>query len=619
MVSARVAAAGLLLLGLPPAVAENPVPVGGEFKVNSFSSRDEDPEISGDGNGGFVVVWSSYVIGASDEIYGQRFDASGKPQGGKFHVNTHTRFPQDYPDVAMGPSGQFVVAWQGSFSDDTSHPTIWARRYDAAGVPQGPPFLVSHATRATTGHPSVAIDGAGNFVVAWQGYAEGDAYFGVSARAFDASGNPRGPDFPVSVDIARMTSNESPAVALEETSGAFVVVWRRTDPTSAPGDLLARRFDAEGQALGAEVVVATQAAVSRRAPAVAADDSGAFVVAWDQDQDVFARRFDAEANPASDAFRVHVYTGGQQRGARVAVNGSGEFVVAWDSVGQDGSAEGVFARAFAADGIPEGEEFQANVYTTGIQHHAAVGVGPAGSFLVVWAGSDHALGDGPGHSVLGRRFGPDAIFADGFESGDLTAWSAAQTDGTDLAVSPLAAMASTPYGLRAAVDDRSGLYVQDDSPRGESRYRARFYVDPSGFDPGEAGGRFRTRIFLAFEEAPMKRLIQVVLRRQAGQYSLAARLRRDDDTRVDTGFSAITAAPHVVELEWNRASFPGADDGTFELWIDDTSVAALSGIDNDARSVDFVRLGALSVKDGASGTLSFDEFVSRRWTFIGSP
>jgi hypothetical protein len=33
--------------------------------------------------------------------------------------------------------------------------------------------------------------------------------------------------------------------------------------------------------------------------------------------------------------------------------------------------------------------------------------------------------------------------------------------------------------------------------------------------------------------------------------------------------------------------------------------------------VDFVRLGALSVKTAASGTLYWDEFESRRASFIG--
>ena len=40
-------------------------------------------------------------------------------------------------------------------------------------------------------------------------------------------------------------------------------------------------------------------------------------------------------------------------------------------------------------------------------------------------------------------------------------------------------------------------------------------------------------------------------------------------------------------------------------------------MDNSLSAVDFVRLGALSVKAGASGTLYWDEFESRRQGEIG--
>ena len=53
------------------------------------------------------------------------------------------------------------------------------------------------------------------------------------------------------------------------------------------------------------------------------------------------------------------------------------------------------------------------------------------------------------------------------------------------------------------------------------------------------------------------------------------------------------------------------------MWIDVASVAQLGGLDNAAGGIDFVRLGALSVKVGASGTLFWDEFESRRETAIG--
>jgi hypothetical protein len=46
-------------------------------------------------------------------------------------------------------------------------------------------------------------------------------------------------------------------------------------------------------------------------------------------------------------------------------------------------------------------------------------------------------------------------------------------------------------------------------------------------------------------------------------------------------------------------------------------VALLEGLDNSVSAVDLVRLGALSIKAGASGTLYLDEFESRRASFIG--
>jgi hypothetical protein len=45
--------------------------------------------------------------------------------------------------------------------------------------------------------------------------------------------------------------------------------------------------------------------------------------------------------------------------------------------------------------------------------------------------------------------------------------------------------------------------------------------------------------------------------------------------------------------------------------------STLTGLDNRATSLDFARLGALSVKVGASGTLRFDEFESRRQDYMG--
>jgi hypothetical protein len=171
---------------------------------------------------------------------------------------------------------------------------------------------------------------------------------------------------------------------------------------------------------------------------------------------------------------------------------------------------------------------------------------------------------------------PDLVFENGFEAGGLSAWRHAvtdetQTDPADLIVSSAAALNSTTLGMEAVVDDTRALYVQDDYPCDEARYRARFYFDPNGFDPGEAELHRRTRTFIAFSESPMRRVAAIVLRRLSGQYAVMGRARGDDNVQHDTGFFAISDGPHSIEIDLVRATNADSLDGAFELYIDGVS------------------------------------------------
>jgi hypothetical protein len=118
---------------------------------------------------------------------------------------------------------------------------------------------------------------------------------------------------------------------------------------------------------------------------------------------------------------------------------------------------------------------------------------------------------------------------------------------------------------------------------------------------------------VAFDETPQaRRIVAVVLRRLGGAYALRARARLDDNSQADTPFVPIAPGAHAVELDWQRASGADAADGRLEMWIDGAPAAAISGLDASAGGVDFVRLGAISVKPAANGVLYFDEFESRR-------
>ena len=167
------------------------------------------------------------------------------------------------------------------------------------------------------------------------------------------------------------------------------------------------------------------------------------------------------------------------------------------------------------------------------------------------------------------------------------------------------------------MDDANPLFVQDDTPSAETRYRVRFYLDPNNFDPGEADGKRRVRVFIAFSGAS-QRVVTLVLRRLGGVYSLQARTRRDDGTRADTGFFDISNAPHFVEFDWRRATVAGANDGALLFYIDDTPLSNLSGLDNDGSTVESARLGVMTIKTpAAGGTLLFDQYESRRIRYIG--
>src|SRR3546814_18947425 len=54
-----------------------------------------------------------------------------------------------------------------SDGQDGSVDGVYARRYDAQGMPRGGEFLVNVTTRNRQYAPRIAIDGSGGFVVVW--------------------------------------------------------------------------------------------------------------------------------------------------------------------------------------------------------------------------------------------------------------------------------------------------------------------------------------------------------------------------------------------------------------------------------------------------------------------
>ncbi|MCI0551693.1 MAG: metallophosphoesterase [Anaerolineae bacterium] len=207
----------------------------------------------------------------------------------------------------------------------------------------------------------------------------------------------------------------------------------------------------------------------------------------------------------------------------------------------------------------------------------------------------------------------DLIFADGFESGNLSAWTSSSTDLGDLSVSTAAALIGI-QGLRALIDDSNTIYVTDDRPITEPRYRARFYFDPNSIPMASGDAHF---IFKGFVGTSTE-VLRVEFRQFSGAYQLRAALLNDSSTWINTNWFAISDAAHSIELDWQAATAAGANNGSLTLWIDGVQQQVLTGVDNDTRRIDRARLGALTGIDaGTRGTYYFDAFESRRQNYIG--
>ncbi|MBL8675542.1 MAG: hypothetical protein JNL07_11680, partial [Rhodospirillales bacterium] len=241
--------------------------------------------------------------------------------------------------------GGFTVFWRSVTGFGSS---IVARDFNAAGVAQDgfDTGVGGYPGIATQQDAAVAALSDGRLVVAWTetNAAHGDgASSAVMVQLRYAGSTPVGA--PVVVNTTTAGAQTLAAVA-GLSGGGFVVVW--TDGSATGGDtsswaIRGQIFAANGTAVGGEFLVNTTTADAQYQPTVTALADGGFVVSWEDysqnatnSADILARRFDAAGVAIGAEFRVNAFTPGGQLAADSALLSDGRFIVAW----QDGSAVG---------------------------------------------------------------------------------------------------------------------------------------------------------------------------------------------------------------------------------------------------------------------------------------
>jgi hypothetical protein len=207
--------------------------VGGEFIINTTRTRTQAfPVVAALANGGFVVAWSSDAPDGNSDIYGQRYAANGAKAGTEIKITNIAGKSENAPSIAALHGGGFVVAWTGD-----PQATVYARRFTAAGLPNGAAFMVGQSNYGWWEPLGLTVLDDDRFLVAWGKGQVGNIY----ARVFGRTAASDGGEFRVNTPTAAFTQNLRPAaVALSERN--VFLMWEK-HPSGRPSQVLLRRLD----------------------------------------------------------------------------------------------------------------------------------------------------------------------------------------------------------------------------------------------------------------------------------------------------------------------------------------------------------------------------------------
>lgn len=201
----------------------------------------------------------------------------------------------------------------------------------------------------------------------------------------------------------------------------------------------------------------------------------------------------------------------------------------------------------------------------------------------------------------------DTYFSDGFESGDVSAWTSTGGNGARLSVTSAAAMDGTALGMRAVISAGTSGFVEHTMDADRSAYRARFYLDLSGATLGTAA---RTVFVARDTRATPRNAFQVQVRYNNNRYQVRVVVARTGGNS-STSWRTISG-PTAVEVGWSSAT-----SGSLTLALNGVLQQTLSNLNTSGYLVRAVRLGPQGNLSGASGTIHFDEFVATRSTVVG--
>ena len=196
-----------------------------------------------DAAGNFIVVWEGAGIGDSDGVFYRRFNTDGTPRDAfERRANLSDNGIERDASVAMNAAGDFVVAWEEGGR-------IKFQMFASDGTPGAADEVY---TNTVSSNPDVAMDALGNFVVVYRW--DGPSGQGIWGHKFNSSGAEVGSWWRVGPgNFVENKDHTNPSISIDD-AGNFIMTYQTTEDGVSGLDVIAERFQADTTSLGRFVV-----------------------------------------------------------------------------------------------------------------------------------------------------------------------------------------------------------------------------------------------------------------------------------------------------------------------------------------------------------------------------
>jgi hypothetical protein len=395
-----IAAIGFFLL-VSGVRSQGQIPYGMEYHVNTNTIHGMrwPHAMTALSGGGFVVCWASLTQDSSEHgVYGQLFDQKGSPKGIEFTVN-EDQGAGSYSTVEALPGGGFAVFW---LNEKQENYDIFGQIYNSEGVKKGAEFKLEIEHYA-----DIAVLPSGEFVVCWAGWHLDDGDCGIFGQLINSKGSKIGEAF--EVDAYSHYGKQDIRIAVLD-GGGYVICWMDydSDENQVEG-IFGRFFDAEGSPIGGTFQASTDTLGDQFSSAVSGLKGGGFVICWQSSNfpvsgnRIFGQLFDSEGLKKGPEFPASAPTRDEQMYSSVAGLSKGGFIICWQGCGGEGC--GIKGQIYDSGGLKVGGEFLINDRTKDQPTYPSVVLLWNGDFVVSWERDDWSGGiDWITNDLFTKRF-----------------------------------------------------------------------------------------------------------------------------------------------------------------------------------------------------------------------